>query len=159
MGIKEDLNEPTEIENKTESITKHRYLEWRDCASTSRSLGFRLEGLTVDGRCCRNFKTTRELHDVKKILQKFTTDPNIREQYQERLKLIKSLCLKSSFFSSHELIGSSLLFVHDENKASVWMIDFEKTRPTNKIMHHDVQWTIGNHEDGYLIGLDNLILM
>ena len=66
----------------------------------------------------------------------------MKEQYQERLKLIKSLCLKSSFFSSHELIGSSLLFVHDENKASVWMIDFEKTRPANKVMNHDVQWVI-----------------
>ena len=39
--IKEDTEAPDENEKKTESITKYRYLEWRDCVSSSRSLGFR----------------------------------------------------------------------------------------------------------------------
>ena len=62
--------------------------------------------------------------------------------YLERLRLIKNLCEKSDFFASHELIGSSLLFVHDDEKASVWMIDFEKTRSVGGqvAISHDKEW-------------------
>lgn len=62
---------------------------------------------------------------------------------------------------SLKLIGSSLLFVHDSTQASLWMIDFGKTRLLSSDIHitHSKAWTRGSHEDGYLIGLDNLILL
>jgi 1D-myo-inositol-triphosphate 3-kinase len=74
---------------------------------------------------------------------------------------LKEALENSNFFYSHELIGSSLLFVHDSKKASVgvWMIDFGKTRELPKgvkITHRDA-WVEGNHEDGYLVGIQNLI--
>lgn len=59
-----------------------------------------------------------------------------------------------------QIIGSSLLFVHDSNnKANIWMIDFGKTIPTPENVHlmHDVPWVEGNREDGYLKGLISLI--
>lgn len=61
--------------------------------------------------------------------------------------------------SPGQIIGSSLLFVHDLHKADVWMIDFAKTHPIPKNMTitHTKDWMIGNHEDGYLIGVDNII--
>ena len=40
---KEDKDAPTEEERRCEAITKHRYMEWRDTVSSSRSLGFRFK--------------------------------------------------------------------------------------------------------------------
>ena len=58
-----------------------------------------------------------------------------------------------------QLIGSSLLFVHDAQKASVWLIDFGKTVsvPEGLSIDHKSPWDVGNHEDGYLIGIENLV--
>ena len=58
-----------------------------------------------------------------------------------------------------QLIGSSLLFVHDSDKACIWLIDFGKTvpLPSSISIDHKTPWVVGNHEDGYLIGIDNLI--
>lgn len=48
------------------------------------------------------------------------------------------------------MIGSSLLFVHDEKTASVWLIDFAKTLvlPPKVAIDHNSTWVVGNHEDG-----------
>jgi len=78
----------------------------------------------------------------------------------QRLKEIKQVLFESSFFQNHELIGSSLLFVHDaKGKAGVWLIDFGKTVPLTNgtVIDHKSPWSLGNHEDGYLIGLENII--
>lgn len=39
----------------------------------------------------------------------------------------------------------------------VWMIDFAKTLSVEQTLTHREPWVLGNHEDGYLTGLDNLI--
>lgn len=76
-----------------------------------------------------------------------------------RLKMIRCTLECSDFFNSHEVIGSSLLFVHDHTQASIWMIDFAKTviLPNNVHIDHSSAWSVGNHEDGYLIGINNMI--
>lgn len=41
----------------------------------------------------------------------------------------------------------------------MWLIDFAKTvqLPANTEITHSNKWSVGNHEDGYLIGINNLI--
>lgn len=73
-----------------------------------------------------------------------------------------SAALPSSPFAalSPQVIGSSLLFIHDQKEqAKVWMIDFGKTTPLpeGQTLQHNVPWQEGNREDGYLSGLNNLI--
>lgn len=80
-------------------------------------------------------------------------------KYTHRLKAIRATLECSEFFAGHEVIGSSLLFVHDRETASIWLIDFAKTvvLPTDVRIDHNCTWSVGNHEDGYLIGINNLI--
>lgn len=77
----------------------------------------------------------------------------------QRLRAIRATLHRSDFFQTHEVIGSSLLFVHDRTQASIWLIDFAKTiqLPANTEITHNNKWSVGNHEDGYLIGINNLI--
>ena len=57
------------------------------------------------------------------------------------------------------MIGSSLLFIHDNTHAGIWMIDFGKTRPLPDGIQltHDKKWQEGDYEDGSLIGIESLI--
>lgn len=84
---------------------------------------------------------------------------SLQPKYIQRLKAIRATLQRSDFFQTHEVIGSSLLFVHDRNQASIWMIDFAKTvsLPMGANITHINEWIVGNHEDGYLIGINNLI--
>lgn len=77
----------------------------------------------------------------------------------QRLKAIRATLEHSEFFNGHEIIGSSLLFLHDRKHASCWLIDFAKTGPVPDgiAITHKKNWEVGNHEDGYLIGLNNII--
>lgn len=84
----------------------------------------------------------------------------MQSRYIQRLRAIKATLEVSEFFATHEVIGSSLLFVHDADKANIWLIDFAKSRllpPGVPPITHKAPWIEGNHEDGYLIGLRNLI--
>ncbi|CAG9835795.1 unnamed protein product [Diabrotica balteata] len=156
-----DQTAPTDEEHKLKGVTKPRYMVWRETISSTATLGFRIEGIrSADGTSTKDFKTTKTKDQVMAAFEKFTDGfPHAIPKYIQRLKAIKATLETSQFFNSHEVIGSSLLFVHDRFNANVWLIDFAKTivLPENVKITHSSKWKVGNHEDGYLIGVNNLI--
>uniref|UniRef100_A0A8C5X838 Kinase n=1 Tax=Malurus cyaneus samueli TaxID=2593467 RepID=A0A8C5X838_9PASS len=160
--IEVDPDAPTEEENVLRAVTKPRYMQWRETISSTATLGFRIEGIKKeDGSVNRDFKKTRTKEQVMEAFREFTRgNRNILNSYLNRLKGIRATLETSPFFKCHEVIGSSLLFIHDkQEQAKVWMIDFGKTTPLpeGQVLQHNVPWVEGNREDGYLWGLDNLI--
>jgi len=162
--MKLDKNEPSEDE-KANGITKLRYMQYREKLSSSQNLGFRIEGIKLgEDPPINTFKTKKERDEVAEVI---TTEflpsnaPMRRKIVQTmhcRLLDLKDALGESDFFSTHELVGSSLLFVYDERgEAGIWMIDFGKTKKVDVPVTHDQPWVVGNHEDGYLIGLEGLI--
>ncbi|EPY77322.1 inositol-trisphosphate 3-kinase C [Camelus ferus] len=157
-----DPGAPTPEEHAQGAVTKPRYMQWRETMSSTSTLGFRIEGIKkADGTCNTNFKKTQELEQVTKVLEDFV-DGNraILRKYVARLEELREALENSPFFKTHEVVGSSLLFVHDHTGlAKVWMIDFGKTvaLPDHQTLSHRLPWAEGNREDGYLWGLDNMI--
>lgn len=159
--IQIDQNAPTEEEHRAKGVTKPRYMVWRETISSTSTLGFRIEGIKKsDGTSSKDFKTTKSREQICEAFREFAEGfPHALPKYIQRLKAIRATLGFSEFFKRHEVIGSSLLFVHDRHHASVWLIDFAKTvvLPESVSIGHDRKWKVGNHEDGYLIGINNLI--
>lgn len=151
------------------SITKLRYMVFREMLSSSRTLGFRIEGIKLGGQEPLNsFKTKREFDDVADVMRAeflpqkcdAQTREKIRQGFHSRLLDLRDTMASSRFFQNHELIGTSLLFVYDlTGNTGVWMIDFGKTIETESPITHTTEWTLGNHEDGYLLGLETITRM
>uniref|UniRef100_UPI0037E9829E inositol-trisphosphate 3-kinase A n=1 Tax=Semicossyphus pulcher TaxID=241346 RepID=UPI0037E9829E len=157
-----DPSAPSAEEHAQKAVTKLRYLQWRDTTSSTSTLGFRIEGIMMeDGSVQRDFRKIFTSTQATEALLYFTRSHlDILKAYHSRLLSLSDALRNSLFFKTHEVIGSSLLFVHDHSsKASVWMIDFGKTTPVpdSSEVRHDVPWAEGNREDGYLIGLTSLI--
>ncbi|ESO06600.1 hypothetical protein HELRODRAFT_160789 [Helobdella robusta] len=160
--MKMDPNEPTAQEHTDQAITKLRYMQFRENQSSSSGLGFRIDAVKMAGKApLLDWKKIKSVEQVSMAFCKFF---NYRRftclSVLRRLKDLRKHFEASKFFKSHEVIGSSLLILHDATgRTGVWMIDFAKTTlaPNNKKLTHRSAWEFGNFEDGYLFGLDSLI--
>ncbi|XP_064837544.1 inositol-trisphosphate 3-kinase C-like isoform X1 [Oncorhynchus masou masou] len=167
-----DPEAPTTEERALQAVLKTRYMQWRETLSSTITLGFRIEGLKkADGVCNTDFKRTKSREEVMQALQDFVGCNTLildyrslsllfQKGYLRRMKDLRLVLETSIFFRTHEVVGSSLLFVHDSTgKTGVWMIDFGRTvsLPPPLTLDHRTPWIEGNREDGYLWGLDNLI--
>ncbi|XP_043554433.1 inositol-trisphosphate 3-kinase A-like [Chiloscyllium plagiosum] len=128
---------------------------------TQLNQGWRMATERADGKGSTNFKRTKTKEQILQVFIDFVNgNKKIVQAYMTRLMEIRKALETSEFFKRHEVIGSSLLFIHDKNEvAKVWLIDFGKTTrlPSGKTLNHRLFWEEGNREDGYLLGLDNMI--
>jgi len=171
--------ELTAEELMAQTITKHRWMLARDANSTIASLGHRIDGIAGYRTMQRKdvddeLASLRSPDDTCRVFEKFAevsaTDDGqelcsvrpvvIAIQMREQLSKMRTAFELSSFVKRHEFIGTSLLFVADASgRAGVFWIDFAKTHSLVDGMEitHCEPWVPGNHEDGIMIGLDNLI--
>uniref|UniRef100_A0A670ZR41 Kinase n=1 Tax=Pseudonaja textilis TaxID=8673 RepID=A0A670ZR41_PSETE len=157
-----DPSAPTPEEHAQHGVLKPRYMQWRESLSSTSSLGFRIEGVkTASGACSTSFKKTRQPEQLVEAFWDFLDkDKHLLSSYLEQLEEVRVALDQSEFFKAHEVVGSSLLFVHDKTGlARVCMIDFGKTvpLPDKQTLTHRLPWVEGNREDGYLWGLENLM--
>ncbi|GBP02723.1 Inositol-trisphosphate 3-kinase B [Eumeta japonica] len=84
--------------------------------------------------------------------------PHAMARYIQRLRAIRATLECSDFFRSHEVIGSSLLFVRSQTGQCLVNRFCQNCAVAGKSLHRSFQYLeVGNHEDGYLIGINNLI--
>jgi len=160
----------TDAERSAQAITKARWMTLRDSLSSTQTLGFRVDGVVTASFHKTAFESelfmAREDADVMVALRSFLPSPaecrgchprDMATNLFEQLGQLRQALESSDVFQQNEFIGSSLFFAADTSgKVGVWMIDFNITTPCEQKVKHDVAWELGNHEDGYLIGLRNL---
>lgn len=156
-----DPNEPTELEHQQQAVTKLRYMLFREQMSSSQSKGFRIEALKMKGASpITDLKTVKSNDAVYDTIAKFLRGKKtLTKELLKRLRQIRNYIEKSDFFQTHEIVGSSIFIVYDEEHAGAWLIDFAKTRKLsdNVKVDHRKQWIPGNCEEGLLHGVDELI--
>eukprot|EP01060_Flectonema_neradi_P006074 TRINITY_DN14058_c0_g1_i2.p1 TRINITY_DN14058_c0_g1~~TRINITY_DN14058_c0_g1_i2.p1 ORF type:complete len:286 (+),score=54.55 TRINITY_DN14058_c0_g1_i2:55-912(+) len=157
---------PTADENAAEAVTKLRYMLAREELSSTSVLGFRVDGI-VGATVKHKLSTVREKSEICDVFLAFVAALQLKEPKTAiralitRLKKLEASLLESSFFATHEMIGTSLLFSADKSSSDidVFLIDFAKCVPLPEGVQttHNAPWEKGNHEDGWLTGLTNLI--
>ncbi|KAF3426007.1 hypothetical protein E2986_00302 [Frieseomelitta varia] len=156
-----DPDAPTEQEHEQRAVTKLRYMQFREQQSSTCSHGFRIEAMKLPGgppiTDLKKVKSHQEVLDTMKLF--LGTRETTREKLLARLKNLRSKIEMSEYFQTHEIIGSSIFMIYDNDKVGVWLIDFAKTRglPNGHRVTHRKPWEQGNREEGFLFGLDNLI--
>lgn len=169
----------TQEEKNKKAITKFRWMTIHDSHTTTIREGFRIDGCVGATKVPqkvlqKNKKRTdvvRFLHeDFMSLVCPPEESPATVEEsvaykialgFRNQLMDMRSDLESSTFFMTHEMIGASLLLVADrkgETRASI--IDLAKTTQIPdglESFDHRKPWALGNHEDGCLFGLDNMI--
>lgn len=152
---------PTAQEHQQQAITKLRYMLFREQTSSSESKGFRIEALKMRGsEPVTDLKTMKCGQEVGATMEHFVNgDSSVTTQLIKRLRTMRTLIEKSEFFQTHEIVGSSVFIVYDNERVGAWLIDFAKARrlPEGIKVDHRRSWVQGNCEEGLLHGIDELI--
>ena len=143
----------------------------RDSRSCTQRLGFRIDAVATPHGHKTAFDS--ELHRVREdpeVLETFRCflpqraecegchPREIAREILGKLRLLERALGAWGDFWHHEFIGTSLLFMADATgRGDLKMIDFGVTTPHEAGLKHDQPWVMGNHEDGYLLGMASLI--
>eukprot|EP00667_Euglena_gracilis_P002209 EG_transcript_2209 len=151
-------------DEKANGISKYRFMSVRDHASSSATLGFRVQGVMKDQKALtsKDFTSHRSAIVCRALFRSFfeRASPEQRAGLLQRLTDLHAAIAGSEWFANHEVIGSSLLIGYDvacPTKFGIWMIDFARTERSPTRLTHNRPWTLGSREDGYLLGVRSLI--
>jgi len=152
-------------------ITKHRYLQFREGSTTSEKLGFRIDavqlsadapqaGMVPDAEELRSSINTVE--QVRDTIMKYVQQrPHLLTSFLEQMREMRGVLEGCKVFAAHEFVRTSILLVYSNatNSTTCHIIDLTRVSEImgGALIDHRAKWQPGNHEDGYLFGLDNLI--
>jgi len=131
-----------------------------------------------------NFRELKDEGKIKKCMADFLQQSKmLAKAVLIKLERMRSALERSDYFKGQVFVRSSILITYDydifveHNKTGgtpedfismtgpipleVKMIDFAQSHPTpnGEKLTHRAPWTPGNHEDGYLTGMDSLITL
>lgn len=156
-----DPTAPTEEEHKLKAVTKFRYMMFREQLSSSHCKGFRIEALKTKGYSpVTDLKTVKTDAEIQAVISHFIHKKrHVAKELVKCLRHMRHLLEKSEFFKKHEVVGSSVFIVYDDDHIGAWLIDFAKCQPVpeGKQLDHRKMWVPGNYEEGLLHGMDELI--
>lgn len=156
-----DPSAPSSEEHRNKAVTKLRYMQFREQQSSTCSQGFRVEAMKFRGSPpVTDLKKVKSREEVMVTMALFLGGrEDTRQRLLVRLKEIREKFEQSLYFQTHEVVGSSIFIIYDDTKVGAWIIDFAKTLPVpdGGVVDHRREWVQGNHEEGFLTGLDSLI--
>jgi 1D-myo-inositol-triphosphate 3-kinase len=107
-------------------------MQHRERMSTTHSLGFRVEAVKMGGATEATAHKGGEIMNLPGVMDEVAAfigrDATVRDEYVTKLDELARTLETSPFFHEHEMVGSSLLMLHDRRgNIGVWVIDFGKT--------------------------------
>jgi len=164
----------TEEEKEQGFITKHRWMSIHDENTTTQNLGFRIDGVAgkrkVEKAVLNSFRSREDVINffvdefIPRVVEGSFRPESTRRQIgillSRKMRELRRVFEESPTLQRCEVIGCSLLFVADcDGRCGITMIDFAKTKsvPEGINIDHRSPWILGNHEDGILFGIDNLV--
>lgn len=169
--LKVDANAATPEDLAAGGVTKLRYLRFREASTTTKELGFRIDALQL----AHDVTTSDTLLDVNEIRTSLTSSAEAADAIcawvQRRQQLLSAFLAqllsvrdaveRCDVCMSHALIRTSLLFIYSNatNSIGVYIIDLAQANDAGSRLTHRDAWVEHSHEEGYLTGLDNLILI
>ncbi len=149
-----------------------RYMQFREEQTTSRTLGFRIEGVgSREKRLSLSKDQSKLISDregVCEAMRRFLDGRvDVARAVTAKMEVLRSRLEASEWFKSHSVVGSSLLILYDRASdgardaatGQLFAIDFVHAHSSEQPLSHRQEWTLGNQEDGYLTGLDNLLAL
>ncbi|XP_066998196.2 inositol-trisphosphate 3-kinase homolog isoform X2 [Anabrus simplex] len=159
--VQVDPSAPSPEEHEARAVTKLRYMQFREQQSSTCSQGFRIEAMKLRGAPpLTDLKKVKSREEVMVTMALFLGGrEDTRQRLVARLREIRTKFEQCEYFRKHEVVGSSIFMIYDDTKVGAWIIDFAKTHPVpdGATVNHRQPWIQGNHEEGFLFGLDSLI--
>jgi len=138
-----------ELASKT--VSKCRYLQFRDDLSTTSKFGFRIEGISFSKELDEKFQKPGKIElqrmskqEAIKNFHNFLEANGLeKKQVVKQLEELREAVTSSEYLKNHQLIGCSLLFIADSKILTLKLIDFAKSKKVDESDEKDDSWRTG----------------
>ena len=171
-----DAAAPTPEEEAAGGISQRRYLDFLDRASSTATLGVRLDAAktVVEGALdilplpegVASLATVREESQLQAAIAEWLQhDMALAGAFLLKLQSLNSALERSTFFPQHAFVRTTMLLVYDDaarlEKLELKIMNFAAsyTLPEGTTVTHTAPWdgSEQDHEDGYMVGMQTLL--